>query len=89
MLTLWRHRTPYRADFFRIDEVFPAASYQYVLHGMGFVPEPSARLRHPGLGDAAEPYFRETAHLARRMLAALPLQRSLIAHIQAHGLPRD
>jgi hypothetical protein len=69
--------------------VFPAASYQYVLHGMGFLPEPTARLRHPSAGAAAEPYFRETAHLARRMLAALPLQRSLIAHIRAHGMPRD
>ena len=39
-------------------------------------------------GEAAEPYFRETAHLARRMLGALPLQRSLIAHIRAHGMPR-
>ena len=37
-------------DFFRVEEVFPAASYQYVLHGMGFLPEPSARLRHPERG---------------------------------------
>ena len=88
LLTLWRHRAPYRQDFFRIEEVFPAASYQYVAHGMGLLPEPSARMRHPSLGDAAEPYFRETAHLARRMLGALPLQRSLIDHIRAHGLPR-
>jgi hypothetical protein len=55
---------------------------------MGFVPEPSARLRHTSLGDAAEPFFRETAHLTRRMLGALPLQRSLIDHIRAHGQPR-
>jgi len=88
LLTLWRHRAPYRQDFFRIEEVFPAASYQYVAHGMGLLPEPSARLRHPRLGDAAEPFFRETAHLARRMLGALPLQRSLIDHIRAHGLPQ-
>jgi len=60
-----------------------------VLHGMGFLPEPSTRLRHPGIGEAAEPFFRETAQHARRMLAALPPQRSLIAHIQAHGLPRE
>ncbi len=88
LLTLWRHRAPYRQDFFRIEEVFPAASYQYVAHGMGFVPKPSARLRHASAGEAAEPFFRETAHLARRMLGALPLQRPLIAHIHAHGLPR-
>ena len=88
LLALWRHRAPYRGDFGRTEEVFPAASYQYVLHGMGFLPEPSARLRHASVGEAAEPYFRETAHLARRMTGALPLQRSLITHIRAHGLPR-
>ena len=88
LLTLWRHRAPYRHDFFRVEEVFPAASYQYVLHGMGFLPEPCARLRHASVGEAAEPYFRETAHLARRMLGALPLQRPLIDHIRAHGMPR-
>lgn len=87
LLTLWRHRAPYRQDFFRVDEMFPAASYQYVLHGMGFLPEPGARMRHASVGAAAEPFFRETAHLARRMLGALPLQRSLIDHIHAHGLP--
>ena len=88
LLTLWRHRAPYRQDFFRIEEVFPAASYQYIVHGMGLVPEPSARQRHPSIGDAAESCFRETAQLARRMVGALPLQRPLIDHIRAHGLPR-
>ena len=88
LLALWRHRAPYRGDFGRSEEVFPAASYQYVLHGMGFLPEPSARMRHASVGEAAEPYFRETANLARRMTGALPLQRSLLSHIRAHGLPR-
>jgi glycine/D-amino acid oxidase-like deaminating enzyme len=88
LLALWRHRAPYRQDFFRVEEVFPAASYQYVLLGMGYRPEPTARMRHSSIGDAAEPFFRETAHLARRMLGALPLQRSLIDRIRAHGMPR-
>src|SRR6201996_5240937 len=88
LLTLWRHRAPYRHDFSRVEEVFPAASYQCVLMGMGFVPEPSTRARHASVGEAAEPYFRETAHLARRMLGALPRQRALIDHIRAHGMPR-
>ena len=88
LLMLWRHRSPLRNDFFRIEEVFPAASYQYVTHGMGFVPEPGGRARHASVADAAEPYLRETAHLARRMLGALPKMRPLIDHIRAHGLPR-
>ena len=39
-LTLWRHQPPSRYDFYRVEEVFPSASYQYVLYGMGFRPEP-------------------------------------------------
>ena len=39
-LTLWRHQPPSRYDLLRIEEVFPSASYQYVLYGMGFRPEP-------------------------------------------------
>jgi tryptophan halogenase len=35
LLTLWRHRTPSRTDFYRIEEVFPSASYHYILYGMG------------------------------------------------------
>lgn len=34
LLVLWQHRAPGNADFDSISEVFPAASYQYVLYGM-------------------------------------------------------
>jgi hypothetical protein len=88
LLTLWRHRAPSRHDFFRIEEVFPSASYQYVLYGMGFRPEPGALDRPCEPPAAADPYFREAATLTRRMLAALPGNRELIEHIQRHGLPR-
>ncbi len=35
-LELWRYRAPGDADFTSNCEMFPAASYQYVLFGMGF-----------------------------------------------------
>ena len=38
-LLAWRSQTSLREDFDNIDEMFPAASYQYVLYGMGFKPE--------------------------------------------------
>jgi hypothetical protein len=87
LLQLWRHRAPYRHDFFRVEEVFPAASYQYVLYGMGFKPAPGGTRRgaDPGALDAA---LREVAALTRRMLPALPSNRQLIQHICQHGLPR-
>lgn len=79
LLPLWRLRAPARHDFGRIDEVFPAASYQYVLYGMGFRPDvpplPTDKLQ------AAHACFDEAARQARRFVPALPSHRSLIDHI--------
>lgn len=91
LLTLWRHRPPSRGDFHRTPEVFPAASYQYILYGMGFCPEPGlARRQRVGEpdGETADAFFRQAADLTRRMLPALPDNRTLIAHIVRHGLPK-
>jgi flavin-dependent dehydrogenase len=87
-LLLWRHQLPSRHDFPRIEEVFPAASYQYVLFGMGFEPRYGDVVRRSDRLEAAGHYFRETAALTRRMLAGLPSNRELIDHIRRHGLPR-
>lgn len=91
LLALWTHRPPSRQDFGRFMEVFPAASYQYVLYGMGFRPEAGlARRPRPGEPDAegADAFFRQAHELTRRMLPALPDNRALIAHIVRQGLPR-
>lgn len=91
LLALWRHRPPSRLDFNRIEEVFPSASWQYVLYGMGFTPDSDRGTRRAGQDHAAgnaDGYFREAAELTRRMLRALPSNRELIDHIRLHGLPR-
>ena len=83
LLTLWRHRPPSRNDFGRIDEVFPSASYQYVLYGMLFRTEHGAGNLRP---EQADGYFREAAALTAKMVGALPGNRDLIDHIKRHGL---
>jgi len=88
LLVLWRHQPPSRYDLHRIEEVFPSASYQYVLYGMGFRPEPPAATRRADDADRADGFFREAATLTGKMLAALPTNRELITHIKRHGLPR-
>ena len=78
-LQLWRTRPPSRRDFSRIEEAFPAASWQYVLYGMGFRMEPPPRASdRPDLADQA---FREAARLTAKMVPALPSNRELINHI--------
>jgi hypothetical protein len=86
LLPMWGLRPPARHDFGRIDEVFPAASYQYVLYGMGFRPE-ALPASDPTL-QAGRACFEEAARQARRLVPGLPGHRSLIDHIFQQGLPR-
>lgn len=88
LLALWRHQPPSRYDVPRIEEIFPSASYQYVLYGMGFRPEPGGATKRSDNPDLADDYFREAATLTAKMLAALPGNRELITHIRRNGLPR-
>jgi tryptophan halogenase len=89
LLALWRHQPPSRYDLHRVEEVFPSASYQYVLYGMGFRPEPEGFSRRADDPDRADDYFREAAQLTRRMLGGLPSNRDLLEHIYKTGLPRN
>jgi hypothetical protein len=87
LLTLWRHRAPSRSDFNRIEEVFPAASYQYILYGMGFRSDFS-RSPKPQEAAQSDAYFQEAATLTKKMMSGLPDNRSLIEHIKRHGLQK-
>ncbi|GAB3032945.1 tryptophan 7-halogenase [Oleiagrimonas citrea] len=87
LLQLWRTQPPSRYDLVRVEEVFPSASYHYILYGMGFRPQLRAGRASDDIRRAAM-HFREAADLARRMLPALPTHRELIDHIHAHGLPK-
>jgi tryptophan 7-halogenase len=86
-LQLWRQQAPSRHDLFRVDELFPSASYHYVLYGMGFRPDPDLKPRCSDHREVADRAFREAASLTRRMLAALPGHRELLDQIKLHGLP--
>jgi tryptophan halogenase len=88
LLALWRQQPPSRYDFFRIEEIFPSASYQYVLYGMGFRPEPAASSERSDRAALAERYFDEAAGLAKSMLAGLPTNRALLNHLQTYRLQR-
>lgn len=85
LLRLWRRRPPNRNDFPRLEEVFPAASYQYVLYGMGFRPEP--RTLPPERLAAATACLRDATTITKRLLGGLPRHRELIHHIRTQGMP--
>lgn len=77
-LRLWAEQPPWQFDFDHQDEVFPAASYQYVLYGMGFRTKPSPR----GLPDverrSAEVHFSKVAGMARSLVEKLPSHKDYL-----------
>ncbi|MFP4209089.1 MAG: tryptophan halogenase family protein [Wenzhouxiangella sp.] len=80
-IELWRDRFPGPSDFARVDEIFSAASYQYVLYGMGFETRP-----RPRAGQAVEIEQGRALHLeierqSRRLLAQLPDNRGYLSEI--------
>jgi len=88
LLELWRYRPPGRSDFPQIEEIFPAASYQYVLYGMGFKPDPSAHRRRLDDRNSAHACFRASRQLTGKYLKGLPSNRELIRHVVKHGMKR-
>ena len=88
LIMLWKHQSPSRYDLTRIDEVFPAASYQYILYGMGFKPQMRLTERKVDDPTTATTFFQDAAMLTRKMLSALPDNRTLITHSQQHGMPK-
>jgi tryptophan 7-halogenase len=86
LLLLWRHQSPWFHDEFdRIEEVFPAASYQYVLYGMGFRTEVEPQALAADARNA-ERAMRDNMQLAERLRAGLPRHRELIRKIVEQGL---
>ena len=79
-LALWQQQPPWHDDAPRVDELFPSASYQYVLYGMGFRPE------YNYLGQSeleqerprVERLVQEKEEKARQMSRLLPTNRELI-----------
>lgn len=87
LMPLWRRQAPSRYDLPQAAEIFPSASYQYVLYGMGVRPEPRG-LRRADDPAAAESAFAEVAVMRRRMLDGLPSHRDLLDHIALRGMPK-
>ena len=73
-----------------MDELFPSASFQYVLYGMGFETERSTTQRRSEQ-DAykmAGSLFQENAKRTQQLQASLPTNRELINKIHTYGLQK-
>lgn len=88
LLALWKHHSPWHSDFTQVDEVFPSASYQYVLYGMGFKTESWETARRSNDIQLAHQNFRQNAQLTEKLVRGLPTNRELINKIRQYGLQK-
>lgn len=87
LLRLWKYQPPSRRDVNQIEEIFPSASYQYVLYGMGFKPHARPTTRKSDDAKHADQLIQQSARLSQKMLAGLPSNRELIEYVSRNRLP--
>lgn len=86
LMQLWRYQPPGDHDFTSNNEVFPAASYQYVLYGMGFetVYDYSQHLLRDS--QIAQEQFMKNKKNIEQVTRSLPSNRELLKKIHQYGL---
>lgn len=88
MMTLWRHHPPNRHDFPYAEEVFPSASWQYILYGMGFETQGRHTQTRSCDETRARLYMLETQQFTQKCIDLLPANRELIDKIIQYGLQK-
>ncbi len=88
LLVLWREHPPWHNDFSQVDEIFSAASYQYVLYGMDFETIPRKTKRRSFDAGKAYQLFVENNKKVGDLVSVLPGNRELINKIKEFGLQK-
>ncbi len=87
-LEYWAHHCPWHEDFWHREEVFSAASYQYILYGMGFATATPRAMLNDGDRAMARDKMQQTARQGRELSASLPGNRELLAKVRRYGLQK-
>jgi len=87
-LQFWRDHCPWHDDFAHREEVFSAASYQYILYGMGFQTYPAPWLLNDHDRNLAREKMSETAQYAKLLTASLPGNRDLLSKVRRYGFQK-
>ena len=90
LLDIWRYQAPWHRDTNHIDEMFPSASFQYVLYGMDFCTQtnPTRRRSDRETAKVAMALFSENAKRTEQLMASLPTNRELINKIYKYGFQK-
>ena len=83
-LALWADQVPQAKEFAGQDELFPPASYQYVLYGMGYNTRTNPRGVSNELEEFSQIQFESVSRNAGRLTKMLPTNRSLLDSLNAN-----
>jgi hypothetical protein len=81
LLRLWRDQPPSAYDLPLVEEIFPAASYQYVLYGMR--PDWAAAAARAADGRKVAEQLAKIAQRARTLAAGLPANRAYLDRVSS------
>lgn len=84
LLEIWREQPPTHFDLPRAEEIFPAASYQYVLYGMGHPPPKQSPIRGESL-ELAMKRLADVRAKGRGLVSALPTNRTYLDALHAQA----
>lgn len=90
-LAIWRTRSPWYCDETHVDQMFPSASYQYVLYGMDYLSQTQTARRRTGGQEEqrARELFAASDNMAGKFMANLPTNRDLIDQVKQQGFGRN
>jgi glycine/D-amino acid oxidase-like deaminating enzyme len=87
-LLLWRYRSPWHQDAEAVDELFPTASYQYILYGMGFKAASPHTVSHQQSKRQASELFQKNVARASQLRQAMPGNRELLNKVKEFGFQK-
>ena len=90
LIELWQYQAPWHRDTNLVDEMFPSASFQYVLYGMDFATHTDVTQRRTDRESAAVAVslFQENAKRTQQLMASLPTNRELINKVYEYGFQK-
>lgn len=87
---LWKYQIPWFYDEVHMEELFPLASFQYILYGMGYETAQRSTIKKPNpaaLERAAE-LLRDNIRKTNEVMKALPTHREIVNKIKHYGLQK-
>ncbi|AZG36884.1 MULTISPECIES: tryptophan halogenase family protein [Shewanella] len=86
-LELWRYQVPSQYDISYKEALFPAASFQYVLYGMGFQTQLPTHVK-PSMQQLAQQLFNDNQQRTQALSKSLPSNRALLEKVAQYGFPK-